>query len=228
MTTSTLIAGILLLGILVWSFLDYRKWLALGKGGVPHNLIGWLMVTATRPIKRNPLATKFFEEDIGKPCDSIGFTTLPKRTGSKPSIAPHPVPHRQLDQIGIKTVRQNLKNNFDALVQENKVCKYALSQYEKRNQAVWLANPTEGNPCTCAKGEIAHIHPIDGSMHMVLSPTDAKTVIEAGWGELHPLAGRLLPSKTYTLIYSPRNEDDLIVINTILKAAVQYASLKVK
>lgn len=64
-------------------------------------------------------------------------------------------------------------------------------------------------------------------MHIVLSPTDAKKVIEAGWGELHPFAGRLLPVKTYMLVYSPRNTADIAVINIVLEAAVSYARLRV-
>lgn len=41
------------------------------------------------------------------------------------------------------------------------------------------------------KHELAHIHHLDGSLHIVLSPQDARKVIQRGWGELHPLAGLL-------------------------------------
>jgi hypothetical protein len=30
--------------------------------------------------------------------------------------------------------------------------------------------------------EIAHVHPEDNSLHMLLSPADARAVVEAGWG----------------------------------------------
>jgi hypothetical protein len=30
--------------------------------------------------------------------------------------------------------------------------------------------------------EIAHVHPTDNSLHMLLSPADARAVVEAGWG----------------------------------------------
>ncbi len=55
---------------------------------------------------------------------------------------------------------------------------------------------------------------------LVLSPSDAKKVIEMSWGELHPLAGRFIPVKTYLFIYAPRNEADLGVIQQILGAAI--------
>jgi len=228
MTPTILILSTISLSILAWSYSDYRQWKALGKGGLPYNLIGWFMVTYTRLFKKDPLAIKHFEDDIGNNCDVEGLPSLPKRTGGRPSIAKHPVPHRQLSQVGNAAILKALQGKFDEVVEAKKDClNYALSQYEKRNNAVWLSNPDAGNACTCAKGEIAHIHPIDGSMHMVLSPTDAKQVLEAGWGELHPLAGKFIPVKTYVLVYSPRNEADLGIIQTILKAAVKYARKEV-
>ena len=211
------------IAILIWSYSDYNKWRALGKGGVPDNLKGWLMVTLTRPLKRNPFSIKYFEQDIGNNCDVLGLADLPERKGERPLVAKHPVPHRQLSQIGTKGIKQILQTNFDQTVANNKEINYALSQFEKRNNAVWLTKPEEGNSCTCSKGEIAHIHHIDGSMHMVLSPSDAKKVIETGWGELHPLAGRFIPVKTYMFIYAPRNEEDLRIVQQILNVAIQYA-----
>ena len=39
------------------------------------------------------------------------------------------------------------------------------------------------NPEAAAVGyEIAHAHPADNSLHVLLSPVDACTVIEAAWG----------------------------------------------
>jgi hypothetical protein len=74
--------------------------------------------------------------------------------------------------------------------------------------------------------EVGHIHHFDGSMHIILSPSDTKTVIEAGWGELHGLAGDGPAAKAYMMIYSPRNKEELAVTKQILEAAVRYASLK--
>ena len=112
MSLTTIIISILLLGILIWSFLDYQQWKALGKGGVPDNLIGWLMVTGTRPLKRNPLVTKFFEEDMGKDCDISILESLSKRAGDRPIIAKHPVPHRQLSQTGDESIKHNSTRNY--------------------------------------------------------------------------------------------------------------------
>ncbi|UZJ53006.1 hypothetical protein CBS101457_002326 [Exobasidium rhododendri] len=37
--------------------------------------------------------------------------------------------------------------------------------------------------------EVAHIHTSEGSMHLVLSPQDARRVITQNWGELHRMSG---------------------------------------
>jgi hypothetical protein len=39
------------------------------------------------------------------------------------------------------------------------------------------------------KHELAHIHLSEGSLHVALSPQDARRVIEKKWGELHRLSG---------------------------------------
>jgi len=76
--------------------------------------------------------------------------------------------------------------------------------------------------------EIGHIHPTDGSMHIILSPGDTKEVITKGWGELHGLAGQDRAAKTYMMIYSPRDEMELEVTKKILLAAIKYSSMTVK
>jgi hypothetical protein len=63
---------------------------------------------------------------------------------------------------------------------------------------------------------------------MTLHPADAKIVLEAGWGERHPLARggwfeRFVP-RDFVMIYSPVEECDLETILTIIKAAVWNVS----
>ena len=65
-------------------------------------------------------------------------------------------------------------------------------------------------------------------MHMILSPSDTKEVIQKGWGELHGLAGQGRAAKTYLMIYSPRTKEELDVARKILEAAVKYASYPVR
>jgi len=73
--------------------------------------------------------------------------------------------------------------------------------------------------------EIGHIHHFDGSMHIILSPSDTKEVIQKGWGELHGLASAgTRAAKTYMMIYSPRDENEVAITKQILDAAIKYSS----
>ena len=69
------------------------------------------------------------------------------------------------------------------------------------------------------------MHDSEGSMHVVMQPDDAQTVISAGWGELHPLAGRpvLGLPETYVFLYAPRDSDDVHGIELIIRRAVSTA-----
>jgi hypothetical protein len=63
---------------------------------------------------------------------------------------------------------------------------------------------------------------------MTLHPADAKIVLEAGWGERHPLARggwfeRFVP-RDFVMIYSPVEECDLVTIVQIIKAGVWNVS----
>jgi len=50
-------------------------------------------------------------------------------------------------------------------------------------------------------------------MHMIFGPSDARTVIEKGWGERHPLSGVYpgLPV-TYLMIYAPRDQEEVAMV----------------
>lgn len=42
--------------------------------------------------------------------------------------------------------------------------------------------------------EVAHVHPADNSLHVYVSPLDAKLVIERGWGQRFPVIWLAPPS----------------------------------
>lgn len=121
---------------------------------------------------------------------------------------------------------------FDEVVKTHAhLVHYRKSYFERHNESVFLKDSTSGNPAIMplTHAEIAHIHPTDGSMHMILSPSDCKEAIEKGWGELHGLAGKHFDERdalvsTYTLIYSPRTEKELAFAKQLLEAAIKYTA----
>jgi hypothetical protein len=112
----------------------------------------------------------------------------------------------------------------DALGRHADTVHSRLSHFEKHNPAVTLRDPAAGHAdARLSEGETAHIHPHDGSMHMIFSAADAATVLDAGWGERHPLAGvlRALPS-TYIYVYPPRDRAELAIVAQLLNAAIEH------
>ena len=211
----------------VWAYRDYHEWLALGPGGLPYDVRGWLITTRMRALKRDPLDTRRFAMATGAPGETSFVDQLPEREGPRPTIGVHPVPHRQLDQLPGAEMKQKIAEVFDALVsRRSKLVHYQLSFFEKRNEAVFLREPDAAHAdAKTSHGEIAHVHPSDGSMHMIFSPADARKTIQAGWGECHPLAGKLNLPDTYLLIYPPRDQHELAVTARLLDAAVDHMAV---
>ena len=209
------------------AYKDYQTWVALGIGGIPHTFDGYVAVKQLGKQMKDPLDVGRITADIGKKGDIKTLNNLPKRKGIKPAIAPFAVPHGQMDQHNDTIVRALQNKAFDAMVANTNynLC-YKLSYLEKNSPGIFLKDSAAGNQTIVAvsHAEVGHIHPSDGSMHIILSPSDTKEVIEKGWGELHGLAGQGRAAKTYMMIYAPRNEPELTITKQILEAAVKYTS----
>lgn len=206
---------------------DYLNWVALGVGGIPHTLEGYREVKKIGSDMKDPLDVSRIARYIGKPGDTKTLMDLPNRVGTKPAIAPYAVPHRQMDQHNDTVIRSLEKKIFDEQVadpQYNLI--YKMSYLERNSPGIFLKDSANGNQTIVpvSHAEIGHIHMFDGSMHMILSPSDTKEVIEKGWGELHGLAGQGPAANTYMMIYSPRNEQELKIAKLILESAVIYSS----
>jgi hypothetical protein len=73
--------------------------------------------------------------------------------------------------------------------------------------------------------EFAHLHPTsDGSLHMVLAPDVVDAVIERGWAEPHPLAGRHGLPGNIVMVYGPRDDDELAVVEDLIRASHEFAA----
>ncbi len=219
-----LVAGLSTAAVATWALRDYARWKSLRPGGLPANLGGWLSMTRFRSMARHGLDVSQMMAAVGGANDLTAWRDVQPRAGTRPTVSPYPIPHRQLDQLADLGVRSQLSELFDRTVDRHaKHVVYALSHFERRHPAITLKS-ADGAAEGGAHGEIAHIHPSDSSMHMILSPTDALAAIEMGWAERHGLAGIAvgLPP-TYIMIYSPRNREDLAVIEQLLEAAIAYA-----
>lgn len=87
------------------------------------------------------------------------------------------------------------------------------------------------------KNEIGHIH-VDGDNagHFIFSPEDHKAILAARWGITHPMAGQkfgkpgsqITVPHTNTLIFSPRDPEELETFWTLLQRSYYYVSGKLK
>jgi hypothetical protein len=86
---------------------DYREFKALGPGGTPYNVFGWLFVTLVlRPLSlsRNG-TTRYDDYDMKDGPVSEGLLDLPKREGHKPLVMGI-APQRQMSQQAPESMRK--------------------------------------------------------------------------------------------------------------------------
>ncbi|KAK2055754.1 hypothetical protein LY76DRAFT_618347 [Colletotrichum caudatum] len=220
--------------VLVWAVRDYRAYIALGPGGVPHNIAGWLYVTiGIRPFALSK-AHATWTGDYPDEGAHDEVEALPPRKGDRAQLGGI-VPHRQLTQHAPERMREYIDNLFaNAVAQNPTLVESKTSLYERKNSALFvrpavLASPARPVTARTSRGEISHHHG-DLSVHMYLSPADAKRAIAKGWAERHRLArprGTLFSDRyrvadTYLMIYGPRDDDEMDALAVFLRNAIRF------
>lgn len=144
-----------------------------------------------------------------------------RRTGPRPR-ATSTNPHTQLDQNASPDLQEKV---FEIGSTLRDVVVGASGVSVPGARAFHLPSVTPSDPEAFMVGrEFAHLHPAtDGSLHMSLPPEIVDTVIENGWAEAHPLAGRFGLPPNIVMVYGPRNEDELTVVADLLRASHAYA-----
>jgi hypothetical protein len=72
--------------------------------------------------------------------------------------------------------------------------------------------------------EFAHLHPApDHSLHAMLPIEAVSEAVGAGWAEPHPVALRGLIPANAVMLYAPRDEAELDVIETLVRASHAFA-----
>jgi hypothetical protein len=72
--------------------------------------------------------------------------------------------------------------------------------------------------------EFAHLHPApDHSLHAMLPLETASEAVTAGWAEAHPVALRGLIPANAVMLYAPRDEAELAVIEQLVRASHAFA-----
>jgi hypothetical protein len=148
---------------------------------------------------------------------------LPTRVGDRPHTTPTN-PHTQLDQQPIDTgwVEELARRIFalPGVVEEP-------SRISVPGARALVLAPDEaaGPPEAFLIGrEFAHLHPApDHSLHAMLPVQMATEAVAAGWAEPHPVALRGLIPPTAVMLYAPRDEAELDVVERLVGASHAFA-----
>ncbi|KEQ99336.1 hypothetical protein AUEXF2481DRAFT_35239 [Aureobasidium subglaciale EXF-2481] len=201
-------------------YVDYQSFLALGPGGTPKTITGYCKVKALGMFAlRDPYAPPKIPWSMTSKAGCI--SGLSQRRGVRPSTLGI-APHRQINQRPSREMHEKLVDALHDIADANVHLLEGTSCFEKHGTGLFSENPQRR---TCG-GEICHTHLSDGSMHLTLHPADAKVMLEAGWGERHPLARggwleRFVPGG-FVMIYAPRDDDELDVVLEIVRVAAWY------
>ena len=149
--------------------------------------------------------------------------SLPTRAGERPRTTPTN-PHTQLDQ-------QPADSRWsDELAARVFALPGVLEEPSRISvpgaRALILARGEPAGPpeAFLIEREFAHLHPApDFSLHAMLPPETVAEAVAAGWAEPHPAALRGLIPPTAVMLYAPRDEDELDVIESLVRASHAFA-----
>ena len=150
-------------------------------------------------------------------------SSLPPRVGARPRTTPTN-PHTQLDQqpTDSRLVEELARRAFalPGVVEEPS----GISVPGARALVLATSEPAGPPEAFLIGREFAHIHPDpDHSLHAML-PTEMVTeAVAAGWAEPHPVALRGLIPSAAVMLYAPRDDEELDVIERLVGASHAFA-----
>ena len=151
-------------------------------------------------------------------------SSLPRRVGARPRTTPTN-PHVQLDQQPTDSGwTQELARRVFAL--PGVVEEPSRISVPGARALVLAPGESVGPPeAFLVDREFAHLHPDpDHSLHAMLPTETVADAVAAGWAEPHPVALRGLIPPTAVMLYAPRDEAELDVIERLVRASHAFAS----
>ncbi len=146
-----------------------------------------------------------------------------RRTGPRPRTTPTN-PHTQLDQQAPVDLQERVFE-FARSLADVAIGPSLVSVPGAR--AFHLPRCEHAPGAFMVEHEFAHLHPAyDGSLHMTLPLDIVETVIEHGWAEYHPLSGKYGLPKNIVMVYGPRDEAELAIVNELVRASYEHARAK--
>lgn len=221
---------------------SYAGYLALGKGGLPHNIIGWLIQASLQPLAKWDLTSpapyrdpKVVARFAPHGRESFLPDPLPERVGPAPEVPGYVAPQRQTTATATADMQRRMRAFMDGLALSNEELLVARPSGLEGvgTPAIFLRTPAEEGkaqlPAFMAGiwGETVHLHHLDGSTHVTLSLADAEQVVTKGWGRRHKLSGVAgkIPY-SYVLVYAPRNDGEFEIWKGLVAAGCAFVTGK--
>jgi hypothetical protein len=148
---------------------------------------------------------------------------LPQRAGPRPRTTPTN-PHTQLDQqpADLRLTEELARRIFSLPGVLERPS--GISVPGARALTLAPEEPTGPPEAFLIDREFAHLHPHpDRSLHAMLPTGLVEQAVEAGWAEPHPVALRGLIPPTAVMLYAPRDDEELDVIEQLVKASHAFA-----
>ena len=140
-----------------------------------------------------------------------------KRAGARPRTTPTN-PHTQLDQNAPRALQEKVfalaRSLAGVVVGPSHVSVPGARAFHLPS----CASPADAG--FMIGREFAHLHPPDdGSLHMSLPADIVRTVVDNGWAELHPLAGKHGLPGNIVMVYGPRDDAELEIVSALVRAS---------
>jgi hypothetical protein len=144
-----------------------------------------------------------------------------KRAGSRPRTTPTN-PHTQLDQNAPPALQEELFARSAGLTGVLVGPSHVSVPGARAFHLPGCSRPAPAG--FMLEREFAHLHPpADGSLHMSLPPTIVDAVIDNGWAEYHPLAGKHGLPRNIVMVYGPRDQAELEIVAALVRASHDHA-----
>ncbi|CAN9372656.1 unnamed protein product [Alternaria alternata] len=222
MSAQYILAGIAAAGLAFWY--DFKSWQSFGTGGTPPTLEGYIK------IRRWGLYLLYTRQNLldASPIPDSGTSYIkpqkvPNRVGRRPGLTRWTLPQRQFPEKitpGASATLHNLMREFADAKAYSKYIETGPSKTEGGTGSAIYVKPDVKTINPVAHKiffEVAHVHPAENSLHVYVSPQDAKLVMKRGWGQRFPVTWLAPPS--WIMVYAPRNEDEVEIVREIVRAA---------
>ncbi|KAI4606446.1 hypothetical protein J4E80_010198 [Alternaria sp. BMP 0032] len=222
MAAQYVLAGLAAAGLAFWY--DFKSWQSFGTGGTPPTLEGYIK------IRRWGLYLLYTRQNLldASPIPDTGASYInpqkvPDRVGSRPGLTRWTLPQRQFPEKitpGASTTLHDLMREFADTKAYSEYIETRPSKTEGGTGPAIYVKPDVKNINPVAHKifyEVAHVHPAENSLHVYVSPQDARLVMKRGWGQRFPVTWLAPPS--WIMVYAPRNEEEVETVREIVRAA---------